>query len=212
MGSPVDHLVFATRDINEGIGQMEELLSLPSVRGGSHPGLGTCNAHIALGPQCYLEIIGPDPNQPDFVGSRPFGIDGIDSAQLMNWAARRNGLSDFVQAVRAKGLNLSETFPLSRVTAEGDTLEWELSYPQDISSNPEGVNVVPFLIDWGKSPHPASHCKESAQLLQLELIHTYSERITHIADILELEVSISTGVEQKIRAQIKCPRGEIVLS
>jgi len=97
MSTPLDHLVFATKELQEGIDQIEALLGISAVSGGSHPGLGTCNAHVALGPKCYLEIIGPDPDQPDFEGTRPFGIDTIDSAKLMGWAARREGLSQFVQ-------------------------------------------------------------------------------------------------------------------
>ena len=43
-------------------------------RGGSHEGMGTAN-FIGLVAGAYLEIIGPDPDQPQLVGGRWFGID-----------------------------------------------------------------------------------------------------------------------------------------
>lgn len=210
MSSPIDHLVFATPDLQKGIEQIEEILSVIPVPGGSHPGLGTCNAHVSLGPLCYLEIIGPDPSQVDFQGIRPFGIDDLEDACLMAWAARRNDLSGFVQRANAKGANLSELIPMSRVTAEGATLEWKLSFPTD--SKQEQVNVVPFFIDWGDTPHPSLHGKKGVQLLDLELQHPDQEGIAHMANILELEVTVALAAQPRIVAQIQCPSGKVVLS
>ena len=40
-------------------------------------GMGTTNFLIGLGAGAYLEIIGPDPDQPQPVGGRWFGIDRL---------------------------------------------------------------------------------------------------------------------------------------
>ena len=210
MFSPIDHLVFATPDIREGIEQVEDVLSMASVSGGSHPGLGTCNAHITLGPLCYLEIIGPDPNQTEFQGTRPFGIDALKDSRLMGWAARRSDLSSFVKQANSKGTILSQPIPMSRVTPEGLTLKWELSFP--IDSEQEQVNIIPFFINWGDTTHPSLHGKGGVQLLSLELQHPQQQRIAQIADILELEVNVATADQPRIVAQIECPRGKVILS
>lgn len=210
MTSPTDHLVFATDNLKEGIEQIEEMLSVPAVMGGRHPDMGTCNAHVAVGPQCYIEIIAPDPEQPDFQGARPFGIGQHKAARLVTWAARRNDLSQFVQSVRAKGIHLSDPLSMSRITPEGKTLTWKLSFQPE--SGQEDISVLPFFIDWGGTEHPASRCDKGATLLKLNLKHPEPEKVANIAKVLELDAIVSSGAMPKITAHIMCPRGEVVLS
>lgn len=210
MSSPTDHLVFATKDLKEGIEQIEDLLSLPATLGGRHPDMGTCNAHVALGPYCYIEIIAPDPARPEFDGERPFGIGQHKTSQLVAWAARRENLKQFIGSVRNKGCHLSEPLSMSRITPEGETIGWELSFQAE--SDQDAVNVLPFFIDWGCTAHPASRCKQEATLLSLNLEHPQPDELANTAEVLELDVLVGLGASPKITAQIRCPRGEVMLS
>ncbi|MFK8020482.1 MAG: VOC family protein [Pseudomonadales bacterium] len=209
MSTPIDHIIFGTPNLQEGIEYLEALLGVSSVAGGSHPSLGTRNAIIALGPLCYLEIMGPDLEQTDFQGSRPFGIDTLESGQLVGWVARREGLSQFVKSAKYKGVELGDVIAVSRETPEGDLLKWNMTYLTGIS--PEAASVLPLFIDWGKTPHPSLNCAEGAQLTALEIEYPAPSEMMPLVDALELGVSVQENSQPGLRALIDCPRGKVEL-
>src|SRR5205823_4483397 len=92
----VDHLVYATPDLDLGIRTIEQLTGIHAAAGGQHPGLGTRNALIALGPATYLEIIGPDPAQPALSQPLRFGIDRLKEPRLVGWVAKGTQLDQLV--------------------------------------------------------------------------------------------------------------------
>ena len=68
----IDHLVYAVPDLAAGVAEVEERFGVRARAGGRHIGLGTHN-----GARTYLEIIAPDPGQPEPSMPRPFGVDGV---------------------------------------------------------------------------------------------------------------------------------------
>src|SRR5712692_10259575 len=106
--SKVDHLVYATPDLAAGVERVERLLGGKAIPGGQHPGAGTRNALIRLGEAPYLEIIGPDPDQPKINIPRRFGIDELKDHRLVTWAAKGRGIESIVGNAKARGIDLGQ--------------------------------------------------------------------------------------------------------
>jgi hypothetical protein len=143
----LDHLVYATPALEESVRLLAKQTGVCPVEGGPHPDLGTRNYLLGLGELRYLEIIGPDPDQPEPERPRPFGIDDLTEPCLAAWAVRAADIEARVARSRAQGYDPGPIEPLFRRTPEGDVLRWRLTFPYE--------PVVPFLIDWGRTPHPA---------------------------------------------------------
>src|SRR6185436_15261652 len=131
----IDHLVYATPDLDLGINAIVKLTGVRATAGGQHPGLGTRNALVALGPASYLEIIGPDPDQPKPAGSRRFGIDDLKAPRLLTWVAKSNQLDALVASAAAHGVTLGAVIPGSRKRPDGVVLSWRYTDPNVIAAD-----------------------------------------------------------------------------
>ncbi|MGH2395756.1 MAG: VOC family protein, partial [bacterium] len=120
----VDHLVYATPDLSAGIAEIETLVGIRATFGGQHPGRGTRNALIALGPATYLEIIAPDSEQPPPETPRSFGIDLLKASRLVTWAANGKDLDLLRRDAASKGVELGEVSSGSRQRPDGVVLSW----------------------------------------------------------------------------------------
>jgi len=83
-------------------------LGVRAIAGGQHLGLGTRNALVALGPESYLEIFAPDPDQPPPPRPRAFGVDTLKAARLVAWFVRGQNLEHLRTAAIAKGIPVDE--------------------------------------------------------------------------------------------------------
>src|SRR2546423_12089635 len=99
--SVIDHMVYATPDLDAAVEWVAVALGVRPTPGGRHPGLGTCNALLDLGGGAYLEIIGVEGEAgaaPD--GPRPFGLDHLFGPRLAAWAVKADGIDRRVARVR----------------------------------------------------------------------------------------------------------------
>jgi len=203
----VDHLVYGTTDLDAAIDRLEKLLGVRATPGGRHPGLGTRNALIALGPASYLEIIAPDPAEPAPEAPRPFGIDDLGAPRLATWAARGSGLEELVRSAAARGVMLGEVLHGSRRRPDGTLLDWRFTDPRRVL----GDGLVPFFIDWGESAHPAETAARGTTLVDLRAEHPEPERVQAVLRHLGLGLAVEPGARPALVATVRTALGRAEL-
>ena len=70
-------------------------------------------------------------------------------------------IDDRAAAARAAGYDLGDVRPLGRDLPDGGRLDWRLTIGE---WPPHLGGLVPFLIDWGDSPHPSTTAVTGAVL------------------------------------------------
>ena len=165
----IDHIVIGARTLDEGAAYVEAHLGARPVMGGKHEGIGTHNMVLGLGPECYLEVIAADPDQPEPPHPRPFDLDDPATRlmleagpHLLGWVARTPALE--AMAARLGASQAGEVKAWKR-----GTLSWRMATPpqrQDMR------NIIPSLIQWddGKGAGPIL-ADSGCRLLSLEAEH-----------------------------------------
>ena len=167
-----DHLVLATRDLDQGTAWLEDRLGAALCAGGRHNRMGTHNRLLSLGEDFYLELIAIDPQAPPPAHSRWFELDRgmlpVDRPRLIHWVAR----SDDIQRDSAAS---SET--LGGILAmERADYRWRITVPPD--GHLPGSGLVPTLIQWDVPFHPAARLPDAGcRLMKLEGFHPQPARI-----------------------------------
>jgi hypothetical protein len=203
----VDHLVYATPDLQFGIETIEKMTGVRAVSGGQHTGRGTRNALISAGPGVYLEIIGRDPDQPTPPQPRPFGIDGLQEPRLVTWVAKGANLESFAKEAAHAGVKLGEVIDGSRQRADGAVLSWRFTDPRTVAFD----GLVPFFIDWGKTPHPAGTATPGLSLIGLRAEHPDPEPVQEALHTLGLDLRVQRGPRPALIATLDTPRGRLEL-
>lgn len=197
----IDHVIYAAPELGAAVDAIEQRYGVRAAGGGQHVGLGTHNRLLALGPDAYLEIIAPDPDQPEPSAPRPYGVDGVTGSGLVGWAITVDDIEGARDEARAKGFDPGEVIEGSRRTADGGVLRWR------ITSNAFTGGVVPFLISWGDSPHPATSAPTGLTMGSLHIEHPDPASITARLHALGVEVEVRSASQPAIAVEIVGPNG-----
>ena len=204
---PVDHLVWAGPRLDEEIARLEALTGVRARAGGRHPGEGTHNALLALRQGSYLELIAPDPEALAPPRPRWFGLDTLAGPRLVTWAARASDLERQAAAARAAGHPLGEIRDGRRELGDGTALAWRLTGP-DLRL---GDGLVPFLIDWGWSPHPSAAAPAGLVLRGLRAEHPDPDAIRRLLRPLGIDLTVDRAASPELVATLDTPRGPVEL-
>ncbi len=202
----IDHLVVAGPDLGDLVAWWTNLVGQAPAPGGSHDGLGTANALAGLGPHTYVELIGPDPNQPEPTEPRPFGIDHLFQPTLVTWAASVSDIDAAVAGYRQAGIDPGEPRTMSRTRPDGTRLAWRLATEID----PRYAGVVPFLIQWDEgTEHPAVSLDSIGDLVTFGIAHPDSDQFAEAVRAVA-EIDIGVGPPEMV-ATVSRPDGTELL-
>ena len=213
----IDHLVYAVPDLAAAIDWFDEATGVRPAIGGSHDGMGTHNALVSFG-ESYLELIAPDPGQPNPPASglpRPFGLDDVlapegEGMTLVGFAVRPSDdetIDELADRMFEAGHDPGEVVDMSRLTPSGDRLAWRLTFPRD--------RTVPFLIDWGSTPRPNTTQPDGVELADFAIVHQRPFDLLGVVAALGLDITVvatdSNAEPAGLRATVVGAHGDLQL-
>ena len=201
----VDHLIYVAADLRRGMEEIEDLLGVRPVAGGRHPQYGTCNALLALGPETYLEVIAPDPGLPPPPRGVLFAGACSGESRLATWVLNAEPIEEAVSGARSIGLG--EICDGSREQADGTVLAWRLTDPYAMPYD----GAVPFLISWGRTPHPATVAPAGGTLVGLRVEHPEPAGVSRALEVLGVAMEVSNEREFRLIATIETTNAVIEL-
>jgi hypothetical protein len=200
----LDHLVLASPSPGMTRQLIAERTGVLASAGGAHVGRGTRNWLAALGGGRYLELIGPDPDQPEPAAPRLFGLDLLDDATLVAWCARHDDLEALRERAATANLPLGAPFEMER-DAPGGRLRWRLSVPEFDTAG----GIIPFFIDWQGSIHPSTTSPEGLALVGFGAEHPDPVAVRAILDALGVDLPVTAGPVPRLAATLRGPAGDL---
>lgn len=203
----IDHLLYASADLQRGINEIESLLGVRPVRGGHHPQYGTHNALLSLGPGIYLEIIARDPQLPPPRRGALIDVPSNAESHLVTWVYRTSDIQDSAAAAAEAAVKLGSVESGSRTKPDGSEIRWRLTDPYARPLD----GAVPFLINWGNTVHPSLVVPSGGQLLELVIEHPEAERVRSALTVLGADITVIAGDEYRLYAKVATKDGLVVL-
>jgi Glyoxalase-like domain len=201
----LDHVIFGCNDLDAGVEYVYQRTGVRAAAGGVHPGAGTRNALLSLGPLRYLEIIAPDPLQA--ASTDPRDVASLKSPALVGWAIHRNDVDDFASVLKGAGVESVGPKPGSRARPDGTTLTWK-----SLTLKDDNNGVLPFFIEWGShSLHPSADAPAGCTLTNLWIGSPQPDDLKALAAKLQLDVQVRHSDKLQLAATIVGPKGALQL-
>lgn len=205
----LDHLLLGVSDLDHGIAWLEERCGIRAVFGGVHPGRGTMNALLTLGPLRYLEIIAPDPKQPHSGPGRERAelLLSVKEPRLIGWAAHTEDIAGVMKKAGDAGIALQAQIDGSRARPDGKTLRWK-----SVALKDDYASVLPFFIEWSRdSVHPSQDAHRGCELKSFSAESPAAKAAGETARKVGLDFRVSAGSKPRLLARIRGAKGEFEL-
>lgn len=205
----IDHLILFSPTLEEGMDYVEKRLGVRPMMGGRHPNLGTHNALLCiggvLGADCYLEVMAPDPSNPNPADPADLGLGPLEEPRLLTWVLRAEDIEE--RAAAAEGIGLGEVVEGHRDNPDGSRVSWRITEPFAFPLQ----GTVPFLIAWGDSPHPSSVAPKGGILVGLTIEHPDPEAVRSALARLGVDIPVWAAEQPSLKARIQTPEGIVEL-
>jgi catechol 2,3-dioxygenase-like lactoylglutathione lyase family enzyme len=192
----LDHILLGCSDLDGGIAFVERHIGVRAVFGGVHPGRGTRNALLSLGEKHYLEVIAPDPQQPDAPDTR--GLRALTEPRLVGWAAHPENMDAFAARLRQQNIVFEGPTPGSRKRPDGRLLQWKTL---QLKNDYDGL--LPFFIEWAAATtHPSADAPAGCRIAAFSLASPNDSEVRRVCSQLDLDVLIERSDQPQLRASI----------
>lgn len=207
LNTELDHFAHATPDLDAALAAFHQATGFVPEPGGAHPGKGTRNALVSLGPGMYLAIDGPDPTQrlEDNNGARMATL-AVPSLQV--FVARCDDLDGLEAVLRERGFGVRRENQ-SRIDPTGEVVAWEALAVTDAGHL--GV-AMPVFCRWQSERHPADSAPAGCRVLRFTVTHPDADRVRALYQAIGLrKVEVQSGDAARLTLQIAGPGGEALL-
>ena len=205
MAATLDHLLWASRDLDAAVEALHARSGVRAAPGGRHPELGTWNALARLGDRIFLELVAPDPTLER--GSFARWLGALPEPALVMWAARTSNAKATADLAREAGYAV-EVLDGRRERPDGRVLTWTNVF---VTGHGAGT-LVPFFIEWGDTEHPAASAPAGLTLDSFTIETPQPASLRAVLDALAVKVAVRKGARDRLCATIMGPRGEFVLT
>lgn len=202
----IDHVMIGTSDLNSAIAEIKRMTGVEPVSGGVHPGRGTRNALISIGPNTYLELYAPnldDPTSAEDVA----GLKKLRKLTPIGWAVSSDDMTWLRKRAAESRLPLTTPEAGSRRETDGTVLHWT-TFGYAALEDP----FAPFFIHWEDMRlHPSRTSPGGCRLLALRISDPAAEELRRIIKPLAVHVQLRKSPYRKMVVSLRCPRGLVTI-
>ena len=153
-----------------------------------------------------MEVIAPDMAQ-DLKGNLGSQLTTLPGPVLYTFAVSCPDIDATQSRLEAIGMQMPPPITMSRELASGQELVWRVARIGGHSFGP----LIPFLIDWGNSPHPSESLPSECKLEDFWISHSNSMELNNVMQAIGVSIECREGAAA-LHATLRTPAGLISLA
>lgn len=201
----IDHVVWGVRNLEAASAEVPGRFGLASVKGGRHPGWGTENCIVPLGPN-YLELIAIA--DEDEAGRDPVGRLWLQLLRQGEGLAAWCLATDDIDGVASRlGLEVRWKW---RILPDGSEVAWRTAGLEKALQHP----ALPFFISWDVAPdqHPGRMYAGGADAVGIRWVRVGADPGQFAEWVGDEPVPVRFGGSPRVNAVgLSLPSGEVVI-